>query len=758
METSERFLRLIHEIGSLVGGAARVEHALRDVVSRIATALQFDVVSIYLLDPSSGRLRLVASHGLKLRPGQQIELEVGQGLTSVVFASGRTRVFVPASEHPSYEYIPELGEEAFEAFLGTPIRIGDDVLGVLIAQAQEHRAIEPAEEKLFEVIADRLAAAVDVNRLLRQATDRGMAAAEILQGRGISRGLAVGPAFVVGIDDESLSPEPIDDAELALVRLREAFAAVESRLLQLSAEFEQMVGPTGFSASDLEILQTQIVLLNDSQFRGEIEHRVRGGAQPLAAIRDVAQEVFQRFSTLGDSYFAQRGDDILDIADRLRAELAGLATAEDPDEGSVLVAERLGPVQLAMFVRKRIAAVVTEEGGAASHAAILARSLGVPAVAGVPGMVARVRQGARLLVDGRSGFVFVEPSDELVAEYEVAEQHHREQARIEPLDGRARRRLRRYDLMANVSIPIDVDVARAAGLRSVGLFRTELAFLHRERPPTVMEQAHVYREIAEHFEGTVTIRTMDFGGDKVPSYLPFPEEDNPLLGLRSIRHSMQNLSLLRAQMRAVALVAARVDNIRVLLPMVTHRWEIETARDVLEQACRDAHVPAERIPSLGVMVETPALIWQVDCLADLVSFVSIGTNDFVQYLLAVDRYSETVGHLYSPYHPAVARSLHDIRRRCRKARLPVSVCGEMASDPFGALLLAALGFRALSIAPHETDRIRAVLGGQEPRRLEQLGQLILQAPREGDIRDLLAGAVAGTGVQLDLIDPVPSGG
>jgi phosphotransferase system enzyme I (PtsP) len=750
-------LKVVHEISQLINHAQGLDTILAAVVERIADALHFDVVSVYLLDESGERLRMRSSRGLHIPADEPITLRCHEGLTGLAFTSRRPVVATPASQHPSYKFIPQLGEERFDSYLGVPILLGHRCLGVLVGQTHEQRPVHPAEETLFQVISSRLAGLLEVaDRLDRLARPvDGAHAGSVFQGRGVSEGFALGPVRLVGSSLQKLGARPIasQGASAETDRLENALRQVADELDNLADDMR--AGPYG--DDEVAIIQAQRMLLADTVFQQSISKAI--AQRDLSAENAVVEEiesVASQFERQSSNYFRERAGDIRDVGERLLQTLLALRgegeSIDDPDdEPAILIAPELGPSMLASIGPDRIAGILTERGGDTSHVAILARSLGIPAVTGIEGIARRVKAGRRLLVDGRTGFVFQDPDDALIEEYRTARRQRRRLRRVLEQDvSDAPAGGLDVSVSASVGHPADVDIARQYGLTEVGLFRTEFVFMLRDTWPGAEEQAQMYQSVARPFSGGVTVRTLDIGGDKTLPYYQFPRENNPLLGLRSIRFSMEHLELLHAQMRGLLLARQGGCHIRILLPLVTSIWEVETAREMLQETADEIGLaPADR-PPLGIMVETPALVHQLTDYKGLIDFVSIGTNDLIQYLLAVDRDSNIVGHLYSGHHPAVLRALAGVLESARQMDTEVSVCGEMAATPLGALALMALGYRRFSVLASRALVLRHLAGRVDEQTLEKTRLAILAERKEAGVRRHLADL-------LETIDPILAG-
>jgi phosphoenolpyruvate-protein phosphotransferase len=469
-----------------------------------------------------------------------------------------------------------------------------------------------------------------------------------------------------------------------------------------------------------------------------------------AAVQESVDSLCKQFMSLGPAFFRERVFDLRDVEDRLlrgllRERGQSVATASVP-QGAILLAHEVGPTHL-IALSSSIRAVVTEVGGEGGHMAILARSLGIPAITGIEGLMELVQDGDAVLVDGRTGFLFVNPVEALVRDYDRYRKKQ-EEIRSHLQDGGT-------DLVgatlpvkvsANIGFPGDLKSAVQAGLHDIGLFRTEFSFMQRSTWPSIEDQYAQIVETCTAVTGSVTIRTLDIGSDKQLPYFTMPREENPMLGLRSIRFSMENRHSLSEQIQAILLAWKAGHQVRILLPMVTQLWEVDAVKQMVESIATDIGLPAGDRPPLGMMIEVPGVYWQLDDYLPRVDFLSFGTNDLIQYLLCVDRNSSHVGHLYCEHHPVVIRFLDEVLRKVSTSGKSITVCGEMAGNPLGILILLALGYTHMSVVPQRAYVVRYIAKRVSSAVLERIRDYILQEPNTHMIQSLL-------GRELEAIHP-----
>jgi phosphotransferase system enzyme I (PtsP) len=723
----EFHLKVVKEIGEIINSAKGLNTIFNQVVDHLAQELNFDVVSVYLYNAQTNQLTMTANRGLSYDPASPIRMSPEEGLTGLVFKEKTSMSVIPASGHPRYKYFPDSGEWEFETFIGSPIMQGSRCLGVLVGQFRDERQIFSSCETLFEIIASRLSGVLEVAGRLESITSKSKSPLDISfrRGVGVSTGIAHGPAQITGQIFTRLNCDLLEfrDLKEESIRLSVAYAQVEKELNSL---LKYLQSDNKLSVGEIGIFKTQLQLLNDEMFRGAVQEALESSNKSAECAISVA--VMNLRETLGQNapdFFKERLNDISELGEKLVLSLLEGRGEDIPEidfqKGAILVAHDIGPAKMISISKSEVAGIVTEIGGEAGHMAIIARSLGIPVVSGIENVETHIKGGEYLLVDGRTGFVFLNPSDVLIKEYDSYRQKQLEIRKNIQKEGRdfigAPFKVR---VTANIGFPGDIQAAKEALLDDVGLFRTEFSFMQRSDWPTVEDQMRMYEEVAENFEGYITLRTLDIGSDKQLPYYDLPREENPLLGMRSIRFSMDNLEIFRNQILAVVKIMQEGYPFRILLPMITQLWEVESAREVLESVCDELGIHRNERPALGMMLEVPGVLWQLDDYMERVDFMSLGTNDLVQYLLTVDRNSSSVKHLYCEHHPVVVRFLDEVLKRTKAKECDMTVCGEMAGTPVGLLILLALGYTKFSVLPERAFLVRYI---SKKVTLEQLAQI-----------------------------------
>lgn len=750
-------LQVVKEITEILNSPAETGSILKSVVDYLASSLEFDVVSIYLWDARAGALVMRANHGLQWDPRNPPRMHPDEGLTGLVFEQQRALVEAPASRHPRYKYFPGLGEQLFETYFGAPILLKRRCLGVLNLQAKAIQEITASQEALLEIIASRIAGVVEVaGRLDSIEVRSGGQGGPFRQGVGVASGIASGPMHRIEslyktLQSKELTSQSLEKETDRLVKACEQVDAELQELLHTLATESKM------SEAELAIFKAQRQLLGDPTFQSGLRDRLRQNEYSAeAAVQDSVEALCQQFMALGPSFFRERLFDLRDIEEKLLRNLLqergqDVATAEVPP-GSILMAHEVGPTHL-LALASQIKGVVTEVGGEGGHMAILARSLGIPAITGIEDLMELVKPNDFLLVDGRTGFLFVNPVEALIRDYD----HYRkkqEEIRSHLQDG-GRDLIGaqvQVHVSANIGFPGDLKSAVDASLQDIGLFRTEFSFMQRSTWPTVEDQHKQLMETCQAVSGHVTVRTLDIGSDKQLPYFTMPREENPMLGLRSIRFSMENTHSLAEQIRAVLLAWKDGCKVRILLPMVTQIWELDTVRQMINSIGSEIGLPDGDRPPLGMMIEVPGVFWQLDDFLSRVDFLSFGTNDLVQYLLCVDRNSSHVGHLYCEHHPIVIRFLDSVFRKVHAAGKSITVCGEMAGNPLGILILLAIGYGQMSVVPQRAYVVRYIAKRIPPATLARIYATIMAESNTQLIQSYLSRELESIHPDLLLVD------
>jgi phosphotransferase system, enzyme I, PtsP len=721
--------RLLRRLRDIMAGSGVAQERLDQTVRLIAADMVAEVCSAYIMRAGEV-LELFATEGLRREAVHRTRLRVGEGLVGAIAATARPLALADAQSHPDFAYRPETGEEIYHSLMGVPILRGGRVLGVLVVQNRTLRNYTEDEVEALQTIAMVLAELVAGGDLVgpgELATADGNAVLPLrLDGIRLNAGLACGIAV---LHEPRIVVHQVvaENTDVELDRLSKGVDAMQAAIDALLAAKDI---PDGGEHRD--ILETYRMFAADRGWLTRIRETVRGGLTAEAAVQKVQDDNRTRMNQISDPYLRERLLDLEDLANRLLQHVAGevsTAGTDLPDE-VILIARSMGPAELLDYDRRRLRGLILEEGSPTAHVAIVARALDIPVIGRVKDVLAKVEAGDVVVADGDNAQVFLRPGDDILQAIEANLQMRRARketyaairsAPAETLDGT------RIALHLNAGLQIDLPHLDDTGAEGIGLYRTEIPFMVRDRFPEVDEQADIYRRIrGQAGDRPVTFRTLDIGGDKVLPYLPESEEENPAMGWRAIRISLDRPAMLRQQLRAL-IRAASGRNLRVMFPMIADIAEFDAAREILQLELDRQRKEGETLPdeiAIGLMLEVPALIWQLPALAGRADFISVGTNDLVQFLFAADRGNPRLAGRYDPLSPSVLRVLGQIAAGCAAYKLPVTVCGEMAGDPLEAMALVGLGFRALSMAPSSVGPVKAMIRSLDvPALVEFIGSL-----------------------------------
>ena len=680
------------------GGRERLDK----VVQLIAGTMVADVCSIYLRTQNS-ELELVATEGLRIEAVASTRLKLDEGLVGQISLTAEPLAIQDAPRHPSFSYRPETGEDPYHAFLGVPILRGGRVIGVLTVQNRTERVYDEDEVETLQTIAMVIAevVAVDTENLNRYSTTAQRATKpESLRGRTISNGLGIGKACRHDPDVPAARFFAADPDEETL-RL-----AVALQTLRASIDNMMAGDATDLGDDPMDIMEAYRMLANDPGWATRLADGVKAGLSAEAAVDRARREHRAKLENARDPYLRARLNDLEDLDNRLLRILGGADSDSHIEDarGAVLVARRLGPAELLEYASAGLAALVLEEPAAASHAAIVSRALGIPTVGGVEHVTTLLETGDDMIVDAELGQVHLRPDENLLTAYRSREgllsqrQEIYRQLRDEKAvtqDGVE------IGLMLNAGLRLDVDHLSDTGADGIGLFRTEFQFLVSEKLPTLQEQTDLYSYVMDAARGRVVLfRTLDIGADKLLASHPISVEENPALGWRSIRFALDKKGLFRRQLRALIRAAAGRP-LAIMFPMVTVASEFHRAKALLDEEITWAKSKGHPIPlklSVGAMLESPSLAFELDALAGHADFISIGTNDLMQFFHAADRMVPSVSDRYDMISRSALSFLKQIADTCNKLGIPVSVCGEAAGKSLEALALLAIGFRGLSMS------------------------------------------------------------
>ncbi|WP_275938146.1 phosphoenolpyruvate--protein phosphotransferase [Oryzomonas sagensis] len=768
-------LRTLEDISAIILHSHDLHETLDNIVTIVARRMGTDVCSIYLLEQDGETLVLKASKGLSKASVNRVSMKVHEGLTGLTFESRGMVMTDNAPAHPRYKYFKGSKEENFLSFLGLPLFERKTPIGVIVIQTREARDFSEDEISALRTITFQISSIVHNARLLDsiqrteqerawfeqelakimngdaiseppavKKTDKKVSSpSRMLAGSAVSAGFCRGKVYILDrFSDKVIKVAKVGTKADEHHKLSLALEKVKIQTLYM----EKRVSET-LSEGDAAIFHTHLMILEDRGFSSKVCDLIDQGMGATRAVHEVVHHYVQAFSAMEDPYLRERSADMEDIGRRLIDCLEGNdKTAVTLKEKRVLATDEIFPSDLAMLDHDKILGIVAEKGNMYSHVAIMAKSLGIPAVLGISGLMDASNVKDEIIVDGTSGHIYINPDGAIKREYERLERDHAgRQRELEGLRGlpAVTRDNVTIVLNANIGLVSDVRVANMHGAEGVGLYRTEFPYMTRSAFPDRHQQAAVYRKILGAFPGQlVNIRTLDIGGDKALPYFSCPHEENPFLGWRSIRVSLERQDIFREQLAGI-LLSSPAGTPSIMFPLISSVDEIRQVKEILasvrEELKLEGHELREEIP-LGIMVEIPAAVQIIEHLLKEVDYVSIGTNDLIQYTLAADRNNPRVKQYYDPYHPAVLQSIKRVADAATKAGKKASVCGEMATEPINALLMVGMGIREFSLSAPSIPVVKQAIRSHSIPECRTLARQVLACASSADIRRKLDAA------------------
>ncbi|MGH1487576.1 MAG: phosphoenolpyruvate--protein phosphotransferase [Cellvibrionaceae bacterium] len=742
-------LESLRTITQEVNAAPDLSAAMDVTVHRICDAMDVRVCSLYLRDDNE-RFVLRATEGLNLEAIGNVSMDQNEGLVGYVAKRGEPINLENAEAHSRYLYFAETGEERFASFLGVPIIHQKEVLGVLAVQQKDRRRFDESEEAFLLTLSAQLSGIIahaeatgGFDQYTQESTDARF------KGMPGVHGIAIGTIVVYSpaADLSSVPFQRCDDPENEIRFFHESLGVARKEIQDLGKRLKDRLTP-----EEQALFDAYLAMLDDAIMTREVIDIINKGVAAPYAWSQVILKHAQTFSAMHDPYLRERSADVRDLGRRVLSCLQQSVEQErDYPDNTILIGEELTASVLGEVPREKLAGLVSIQGSASSHIAILAKTMGIPTVMGAVDLPFTQFDGSQSIVDGYRGNVYVNPSDEALAEFEALVREDEEMIKsyeslrdlpCETLDHH------RVPLWVNTGLMADVARSIERGAEGVGLYRTEVPFLLRDSFPTETEQHHIYREQLEAFAPhTVTMRTLDIGGDKSLSYFPI-EEDNPFLGWRGIRVTLDHPEIFLAQVRAMMRASEGLDNLRIMLPMISSIPELEEAQSLIYRGYTELKEEGLSIemPPVGVMIEVPAAVYQAKELAARSDFLSVGSNDLTQYLLAVDRNNALVADLYNSYHPAVLHALQAVVSAAHSQGTPVSICGELAGDPGSALLLMAMGFDVLSMNSTNLPKVKSVIRAITLEQAEELLASVMSLPDAESVANAVSMALRRFGI------------
>lgn len=762
-------LRTLEDISSIILHSHDLQETLDNIVTIVAKRMGSEVCSIYLLDDDGETLVLKATKGLSKSAVGTVTMKTSEGLSGLVVQTRGMVVTDNAPSHPRYKYFKHSKEERYLSFLGLPLFERKTPIGVIVIQTVAARIFTDNEISVLRTITFQISSIVLNAKLLdsiqtkeqeRAYFEQELARLKInrpgdgvhaggeekvvsrsLGGTAVSPGFSHGKLYILDrFSDKVIKVAKVGSIEEELHKFRIALEKVTIQTIYMEKRVSELL-----SEDDAAIFHTHLMILEDRGFVNKVTELIDQEVGATRAVHEVVHGYIEVFSGMEDPYLRERSADMEDIGRRIIDVLEGNETnGVTLKEKRVIVAEDIFPSDMAMLDHDKILGIVTEKGNIYSHAAIMAKSLGIPAVVGVKGLLHAANVKDQVIVDGSSGHIYLNPEKHIRDEYLRLEKEYTSRLKeLEPLrdlpavttDGT------RILLRANIGLISDIRTAVANGAEGVGLYRTEFPYMARTTFPNRQEQATLYSKILDGFPGQpVNIRTLDIGGDKGLPYFSYPHEDNPFLGWRSIRVSLDEQDIFREQLAGI-LMAEPAGQATIMFPLISCLDEVRKIRAILDSVTEELRQQGCDVCgglSLGIMVEVPAAVQIIDRLAAEVDYLSIGTNDLIQYMLAADRNNPKVKAYYEPYHPAVLHAIKRVTDVGHRMGKKVSVCGEMAADPLNALLLAGMGVREFSLSAPSIPLVKQAIRTHSLRLCQAMARKVLAFDTACDVKRYLA--------------------
>jgi len=734
----------VAELTSLFEKSSGLDDFLQSAVSTVAYHMQAAVCSIYIYDDSARMLTLRATQGLSPDAVGKVQLRLGQGIAGLALKELRSICTGCAANSSSFQPVDGIGEEKYEAFLAVPIRRQLKRVGVLTVQDTQADYFDEADEQALKAIAAQLATVIEnadllmaLHRQEEQKPAETSLVGKMITGRPGSSGVARGVGSLTTVSGRSgqFRKRESTPEDLTLKDFDRALKASEQQLSDLQRE----------AAEDLSdvaqlIFSAHLLILADDEFSGTIRRQIEEGAHPADALVEVVNRYIDIFQASPNPRLQEKVHDLKDLGHRLMENLVGGNRAPGDYSGHIILADVLLPSDVLKLATENAEGFIVQ-GGMTSHIAIICRSLQKPMVMVDAQQFDLFDESCELLMDGSAGTVYIQPSDDVLKEYA------KHQRRADAMEADSPMKTESYTtdgtrihLFANINLLSDLKLANQFNAEGVGLYRSEFPFIIRNNFPSEEEQCRVYRRIvASMGSREVTFRALDIGGDKMLSYQDEMEEANPFLGLRGIRFLLRNKEVFAEQIRAM-LRAGSGGNTRIMFPLISSVDEFIEARELVKQCMCELDGRGEeynRDTRLGVMIELPSAVVLVEDLAHEVDFMSIGTNDLIQYMLAVDRTNEMVSKLYLSYHPAILRAIDRVASVARSHRIDVSICGDIARDPKMIPFLLGVGIRKISLSPRQMVEIQQAVETVSMEKAVYAARQMLELSRISEVESFL---------------------
>lgn len=736
----------------------KIERKLQVLVSRVKDVVSCDVCSVFLVDESNQQLVLMATEGFYQEAVGVVRTPLKNSLSGLVASRAEPMNLKDCSQHPAFYYVSETGEEGLHGYLGIPVIHNRNVLAIITLHKKSMSHFDVDSETLVLTIASQIAdnlaharISQDLDDILDADIPRG--AFHPISGLPGAPGMAMGTSCVMytPTDINAIPDRKINDINAEILLFESAVKNVKNDIVELKIKLKESV-----SENELALFDAYILMLDSQSLLGETISCIKTGQWGQAALRDTLQDYALQFDSMSDSYLRERSSDVLDLGRRILRYLREDTTNEQltPDK-VILVGELLTPTNLTQVPIENLVGVISRRGSRTSHLAIFARAMGIPAVMGADLIPITKIDGCELILDGYKGEIYVNPADEVKHRYQrlIDDESKLTKKLLELADQPAQTEDgERITFFITSGLMAGIDLNQSSHIDGIGLYRTELPFMERQRFPSENEQREIYRTVLEQCAPRpVNLRTLDIGGDKALSYFPIVEE-NPFLGWRGIRIALDHPEIFLVQIRAMLRANIGLNNLHILLPMISSVVELDEALKLIHRVYGELVDEDEKVvmPKIGAMIEVPSAVYMAESLVKRIDYFSIGSNDLTQYLLAVDRNNARVAGLYDALHPAVLKAIYQVAIIGQQNNKPVGICGEMAGDPAAALLLVGMGLDSLSMSVSSLLRVKWVLRHFTGKRTRQILDDVLKMDSAEEIREHMNDILeqAGMGVLL----------
>lgn len=745
-------LQTLADISNIITSSHDADETLLHTAEMIAERLHVDACTIYVYNKQEKKLILRATQGLNQEAVGDVKMSPTEGLIGLVLENAAPVQVSEMKRHPRFKHFPEIDEDRYHSFLGVPLIEHRKAFGVIGLHTKESRNFTQTEEQILVTIASQISGLVSKALLIERLDESSRNEPPLerqsarINGTPVAPGVAVGKAVLV---EKHVLEEPDKKTRLLPEEETQKFHQVlEQTITETLALIEKV--SEYLSADEAAIFHAHLMFLEDSGFQVKIEGYIEDGASAAWSIFQVVEEYLRAFEAIDDPYLRERGADLQDMGSRLLQHL-GYGRASLADHEGILITKQLLPGDVAQFDSEKIKGIITSAGGAASHAAILARSRFIPAICVTEEAIEEIQEGDIVAVDGRHGYMVSNPGKEIQIEFQrlLQEQEkylthldeYRDQT-CQTVDGE------RIYVLANVGLVSEIHTIAHYGAEGIGLYRSEVFFLSLDHYPSVEEQVEVYSKIIEGVKADqpVVFRTLDVGADKSAPYMRAAHEENPFMGNRAIRLQMENPEILKNQVKAILIATSQRKsdaqghkNVFLIFPMISHLEEIRFANQLFRECQEELRGEGLQVPSIpiGMMFEVPAAVVLCESFLPEINFLSIGSNDLTQYVMAVDRNNPHVAHLYDPLHPAVLKLINDLIKCANKHKKVIELCGEMASDPDGCILLVGMGLRHLSMTASLIPVVKERLSCITIKEAEELANAALQAGSAEEVRNMV---------------------